>query len=168
MVRTCEARSASADSLVGRSLSLRAACRQAWLRERSALLCRLLDMSFFITASMSATSQGGALEIAYMPIRMMCSARHVTLPVIIGSDKVCLISYKCYMQAVVAGRYMVMMAVLMLSNVKHCKALLLVHMCSSLTPVTSGLQRCPCDMSGITLYDCACVCTAKHVLYQIR
>ena len=78
MVRTCEARSASAGSLVGRSLSLRAACRQAWLRERSALLCRLLDISFFITASMSATSQGGALEMACMPKRMMCNARHVT------------------------------------------------------------------------------------------
>lgn len=78
MVRTCEARSASADSLVGRSLSLRAACRQAWLRERSALLCRLLDISFFMTASMSATSQGGAREIAYMPKRMMCNARYVT------------------------------------------------------------------------------------------
>ena len=62
---TVDARSATADTDVGRSLDLTAACTEAWLRERALFLCRLLDMSFFMTASMSATSQGGFRNTTY-------------------------------------------------------------------------------------------------------
>lgn len=62
---TLEARSASRERDVGRSRAFTAAAKREWQRESSALLCRVPDMSFFMTANISATSQGGGTEIAY-------------------------------------------------------------------------------------------------------
>ena len=61
---TFEARSATAEREVGRSLPLRAAAKREWQRDSSALLCRVPLMSFFITAIMSATFQGGLTDTA--------------------------------------------------------------------------------------------------------
>ena len=89
---TLEARSATREREVGRSRAFTAAAKREWQRESSALLCRVLDMSFFMTAIMSPTSQGGATKIAYnthQPYMNCCACtrppHNVTNPIAIVS-----------------------------------------------------------------------------------
>ena len=70
---TFEARSTTAEREVGRRLPLSAAVKREWQRDSSALLCRVALMSFFITASMSAASQGGLTDTAFTKINQPVS-----------------------------------------------------------------------------------------------
>lgn len=66
---TVEARSTTEEREGGRWRPFTAAAKREWQRDSSTLVCRVLDMSFFITATMSATSQGGATETACITTR---------------------------------------------------------------------------------------------------